>query len=161
MKISDLIKSHKYPLLEQKKGYYLSHNAKKGWDIVKLNIFQRLMRKVFGAYKDTHLTYIAKQWNDVTIKNQVKQRELSKFVQINTQIHNIWSKAHPDKSFPQAMLLLGNAKPEEAELFCFPQIEGDQTGPHVIGNFIKKYYRPGDEILIDEVTVNETIISQE
>ncbi len=43
--------------------YLLSHDAKKGWDIVKLNRIQLMLRNIFGFYAATRAATISKGWH--------------------------------------------------------------------------------------------------
>jgi hypothetical protein len=40
---------------------YLSYNTKSGWGLKSLNIFERIVRKIFGLYKSTHLKTVISQ----------------------------------------------------------------------------------------------------
>ncbi|NGX58527.1 MAG: hypothetical protein K940chlam3_01434 [Chlamydiae bacterium] len=58
---------------------YLSYNKKSGWKIVELNIFQRFVRKVFGAYKNTRLA-------------NVKAYSPEKFENVEENIQTVFNK---------------------------------------------------------------------
>lgn len=46
-------------------------------------------------------------------------------------------------------VILGNEKPEKAQVFCFPENHLGQNEREAWGDIINKYYRPGDIILIE------------
>ncbi len=66
---------------------YLAYDQKSGWNVRHLNIFQNLIRRVFGAYKSTHLTAIFEQLT----KEPVRPSALFERIQA------LWNAAHPKK----------------------------------------------------------------
>ena len=129
--------------LGNKKIYLKCHHDK--WEVVKLNIFQRLVRKIFGFYASTHLNHIS---NELTF---LKETEKTKSCQ--QRIEELWRKK---------LVVQGNSSFKQAEIIIFdPEYDSYQdlkSGKTVKVNerFIKaaikkilSHAQPDDQIIIE------------
>jgi hypothetical protein len=70
------------------KKCYLAFN--KGWALVTLNIWQRILRTLLGAYKNTHLSVVAKAMAEArTIPEEMK-----------TRVRKLWYATYPGEKCP-------------------------------------------------------------
>lgn len=125
----------------------LSYDAQAGWNVKELNIFQLIFRKIFGAYKSTHLKNIIQNYKNQTHRNSTLEHRLQ----------SIWAKAlplsskHPDNQ----PVILGNSRPSAAQLFGCPEDHTNKSWRLEMGKFINQHYRSGNIILIEGLPVGK------
>lgn len=68
-----------------KNKHFLSYDAKSGWAVKKLGLFQRIVRSCFGAYKSTHFKY-------VTLALAQRPDEVPKY--LISHIRILWNKTY-------------------------------------------------------------------
>lgn len=130
---------------------FFTHNPKDGWNVVKLNIFQLFLRKVFGCYKESHFNEVFKQWHHFKkeniqefqdIRNAENSQNLASHLQrLSSRLTAIWSKQH--------LVAYGSSKLTQAQVFCFAEIHGDIKFREATAKIIKDNYREGDIILVE------------
>ena len=126
--------------------YLLSHDAKKGWNIVKLNRIQLILRNIFGFYATTRAASISKGWNILDSKAQ------NALISTYTRLNQVILKT--------AFIPLGNAPLSQASVICFPEEHGDRTYHQNIAQVINRYYKKGDIILVEGVAAGKVGRSQ-
>lgn len=89
--------------------FVLAYSSDKGWKIRKLNVFQLFLRKVFKAYKSTHLDHI---------KNKMKKLEITDLTKAcHERIHRLWVTKN--------CVGLGNANRKDASIICLGETHTD------------------------------------
>lgn len=119
----------------------LSFTGKSDWKILKLNLFELFLRKFLGAYKSTHLDYIAKKLNKQELTDDIKD--------CHTRIQTIWSKKN--------LIGLGNANFSEAKIVCFAEDHLDKSFQTSVAQLINAHYKEGDVVLIEGVEADKII----
>lgn len=118
----------------------LSYTKKNGWGIRKLNIVQFFLRKVFGAYRSTHLSLVCKKINQLEISDNIKN--------CHRHIQLAWMKKH--------LIGLGNANLADARVICFAEKHGNSSFRAGVAYLINSHYRDGDIILGEGLEVGKT-----
>lgn len=141
--------------LFQKKILIAYHGEKKGWEVVKFNLFKQFFRKYFGFYHATHLKHVVKFWDKYKIGQKDTDPVLGK------RLSELWQKTYPTQELPTFNLFFSNKEKvslENIDLFVFAEKHTKQSHRKFIAEIINQYYRPGDLILVEES--NEKPIEQ-
>src|SRR5262249_31185114 len=113
----------------------LSYNYKKGFDVIKLNILQLFLRKIFGFYSNTHLENVINKWVCIRRKDQWNNPLF------DHRIQDIWKKTYTHKGLPsysmilENKLALGSTPLEEMQVFCFAENHCDKVMSKEIGDW--------------------------
>lgn len=71
---------------KDRRKVYLAFNQKRGWHDIRLNRFQRFLRILFGAYKSSHLEFVAKKLADPALASPEN---------LKRRINSLWVKTYP------------------------------------------------------------------
>ena len=87
----------------RKQKVFISYEGKK-WNVVKLNLIQQLLRKVFGFYKSTHLEHVIKHWAKYKVEKTEYKVEKTDYDQVLDQkLRTLWKKTYPKKELPHTL----------------------------------------------------------
>lgn len=126
----------------------LSYDKKKGWDVLKLNVFQLFFRNL-GFYKSTHLKNVYTAW----IEAKIADRSFLN-LDLDKKILNV-CKRH-------LLIGLGNADLSEAEVICFAEANHtDRVFKHTIGLMIDPLYQEGDVVLVEGYQAGRVLMAHE
>lgn len=131
---------------------YLSYERLQGWKIVQLNVIQQLFRFLFGVYSSTHLEIVARKLHRLQIAGKEPVAPTVSHI-----ISNLWQRAYPTKPLPHSSVAFGNVNTlNDAQVICFADVHGKTAVRKNMANYINRYYRPGDIILIEGLEVGAT-----
>lgn len=111
----------------------LSFSDKKGWNILKLNLCQLFLRKVFGAYSSTHLNRVTKKINEIDLAPNEAACQ--------ARIQTLWTK--------KKVIGKGNTNLSDAKVICFAETHDDLSFRATIAQTVNAMYRPGDIVLVE------------
>lgn len=126
-------------------------------NVRELNPFQTLARKFLGFYKETTLKHLIQSWNKNLLVNGNVSPELT------GTITALWNKKYsqPVPIHTAETFYVGNSPVEDAEVVCIGQLFSDPDNTNFCGKILAKYYRPGDEVLVEGIDSNHTICSSD
>ncbi len=113
---------------------YLSYSKDKGWEVVKLNIIERIFRS-FGAYESTRLNRVARK----IVKDAPD--EVTKFVL--SKILSKWRHKY--------ISIIGNCNIGEAKVIGFPEKHTDQVYRAAASQIFSEQHQKGDVILVESL----------
>lgn len=88
-----------------KRAYFAYNATSKSLEVKELYWHQRILRSLFGAYHETHLSYIVKK-----VSKRMTKEGFALPSTVQARLKTIWEKAHPQQTFP-----LGSITPRKVE----------------------------------------------
>jgi hypothetical protein len=129
---------------------FLSYNDKGQWQLLTLGLLDILRRNIFGYYKETHLKHIAREWNQLTLRDNFCPK-------IRERLAHLWSKTYPKESYPPFAYFLGNSSLKDAQVIGIGLLHTDPTNAYMTGKILSEYYRSGDVILVEGVDADVSL----
>lgn len=125
--------------------------------IVQINLIQRIARKLFGCYQETHLKNVVLNWNTYQAKHGCISPEF------NEKLLTLWAKHHSESILmpPPNEFLFGNSNLRDAEVIGICQLFSDPNNSKFCGKILSEYYQEEDVILIEGVDANVKISSSQ
>lgn len=116
----------------------LSYTAANGWKIAHLNLIQLFFRKVFGAYKSTHLDHVFTHLDSaIKSKDNINQKH---------HLASCYNKLFPKYHFRS----LGNAQLDKAKVICFAERHDDEHFHKYEISVIQKLYNTDTDVILVE-----------
>lgn len=136
---------------------FISFDKSEDLKIVQINFMQRMARKLFGCYQETHLKNVILNWNIFQAKHGCISPEL------NERLLILWAKHHSESILilPPNDFLFGNSNLRDAQVIGICQLFSDPNNAKFCGKILSEHYQERDIILIEGVDANVKISSSQ